>query len=140
MLTVIIILFVVWIVYMGAGQAGKAQWARKRAIETEINSLSAEKQKLAAMIIRAEEYLAQELEENRARVREESEKSKQSLAEEIDRVRKQKLAEVEKEADADKIETVRNLNNWVEQEKSRLKERLDEEYERKLEELNKLNR
>ena len=136
--TIIIILVAAWIVYLGAGRLGTAQREKKRAMEKEIDALSAKKEEFETIIIQAEEDLAQKLEENRATVREEFQKSKQSLDEEIDGIRKQKLAQVEQEADANKMAAVNSLNHWVEQEKSRLKERLDDEYERKLQDLEKL--
>jgi len=138
MFSALVILLLLLIIYMGATRMGRAQVKKKRALEIQIGALSAQKAKLDALIIQAEEDLALTLEDNRDKAREEFRRATQARDEEIGRIKEQKLEEVEREAAEDKAAAVKKLDQWVDQEKARLQERLDEEYERKLEELKKL--
>ena len=138
MLIALLVLALLLFIYMGGSQMGQARNKRMRVLEMQVNVLSAKKTQLDMSVMQAEQDLAQNLEENKTRVEEDLLKAKRSMNEEIDRIKKQKLEEVEREAAAEKMSAVNKLGQWVDQEKARLQKRLDEEYDRKLDELDKL--
>lgn len=138
MFPIIIILVILLVVYMAGNQLGRTQKKKKRAMEIEVNVLLAQKEEIDALIEQADRDLTQKLTENQARASEDALKLKQALDEEINKIKSQKLAEVEQETADEKMAAVKSLHEWAEQEKARLQERFDEEYERKLEDLKKL--
>lgn len=109
MFPTLIIVAIVLTFYMGGSKLGASRKKKKRAMEIEVETLLAKKNEVNTLIAKADHDLAE------------------------------KLAEIERETTAEKMAAVKGLHRWAEQEKQRLQKRFDQEYERKLEDLKKLN-